>query len=329
MSVSLSQRHRVIWLWALGYFIFYTPYAALVKLMAMEGRWPTGVPLLPLSLLATVATLLTIVTILGWWRYAMVPTRPLLISGAGTALIIASTTLAYTFAGVSVILALLLMRGGVLIIAPTVDALLRRKVRWFSWAALIVSLSAVGLAIYAAQNKTVTGVVLLNLAAYLTGYSMRLPCMTYVGKVDDKEVTRRYFVTEILVAASLLVTVPALLALGGVTALRHGYAEFSVNTLTIGFFYACLYTFCTLIYLDRRENTFTIPLFCGSSLLAGISASFLLSQLAGFAGPATADLIAAAMMAVALMCLSPLHHIPEWCYAYARRTLFVRTAGPR
>lgn len=147
MSVSLSQRHRVIWLWALGYFIFYTPYAALVKLMAMEGRWPTGVPLLPLSLLATVATLLTIVTILGWWRYAIVPTRPLLISGAGTALIIASTTLAYTFAGVSVILALLLMRGGVLIIAPTVDALLRRNVRWFSWAALIVSLSAVGVAI--------------------------------------------------------------------------------------------------------------------------------------------------------------------------------------
>jgi hypothetical protein len=301
----LSQRHRVIWLWALGYFVFYTPYAALVKLMAMEGRWTTGVPLLPLSLLATVATLLTIVTILGWWRYAMKPTLPLLISGAGTALIIASTTLAYTFAGVSVLLALLLMRGGVLMIAPIVDAALRRNVRWFSWAALLVSLTA-----------------------YLTGYSMRLPCMTYVGKVDDREVTRRYFVTEILVAASLLVTVPAILALGGVSALRDGYSELSVNTLTIGFFYACLYTFCTLIYLDRRENTFTIPLFCGSSLLAGISASFLLSRLAGFAGPATADLIAAALMTVALMCLSPLHHIPEWCYAYARRTLRARTAGP-
>jgi hypothetical protein len=323
----LSQRHRIIWLWALGYFVFYTPYAALVKLTAMEGRWPTGVPLLPYSLLTTVVTLLAIITILGWWRYAMKPTLPLLISGAGTALIIAATTLAYTFAGVSVILALLLMRGGVLIIAPIVDAALRRNVRWFSWAALIVSLSAVTIAILATKDRSVTGMVLLNLAAYLTGYSMRLPCMTYCGKVDDPEVTRRYFVTEILVAASLLVVVPGLLALGGAGALRDGYAAVSVNTLTIGFFYACLYTFCTLIYLDRRENTFTVPLFCGSSLLAGISASYLLSRLAGFAGPATKDLIAAAMMAIALMFLSPLHHIPEWCYAYARRTLWARTAG--
>ncbi len=47
----------------------------------------------------------------------------MVLSGLGTAIIIGTTTLAFTFTGVSILFALLLMRGGVLIIAPTVDLL--------------------------------------------------------------------------------------------------------------------------------------------------------------------------------------------------------------
>ena len=34
------------------------------------------------------------------------------------------------------------MRGGMLVLAPIVDAISRRKVKWFSWVALALSLGA-------------------------------------------------------------------------------------------------------------------------------------------------------------------------------------------
>ncbi|MEA2569710.1 MAG: hypothetical protein QOI24_1711 [Acidobacteriota bacterium] len=304
--------HRIIWAFALGYFAFYVPYSAIVKLVTAGARKANGVGLLPVSLLTTVVMLLIIVTMLGWWKYAAWPSRAVVISGAGVALIIASTTLAYTFKGISVILALLLMRGGVLTMAPIIDSVLKRRVRWFSWAALVTSLIAVGVSIYRTIDHSVTAMVLLNLAAYLTGYALRLPCMTYVAKVDDPAITRRYFVGEILVACVLLTIVPAVFAVGGVGALRNGYFDRSLTTVMIGFFYACLYTFCTLIYLDRRENTFTIPLFCGSSLLAGITATYLLHRFGGFKGVSAGDLTGASIMVIALLFLSPLHHLDEY-----------------
>jgi protein-tyrosine-phosphatase len=309
--------HRIIWAFAFGYFAFYVPYSAIVKLVTAGARKANGVGLLPVSLLTTVVMLLIIVTLLGWWKHAAWPSRAVVISGVGVALIIAATTLAYTFKGISVILALLLMRGGVLTMAPIIDAVLKRRVRWFSWAALAASLIAVGVSIYRTSDHSVTAMVLLNLGAYLAGYALRLPCMTYVAKVDDPSITRRYFVGEILVACVLLTIVPAIFAVAGVGALRDGYFDRSLTTVMIGFFYACLYTFCTLIYLDRRENTFTIPLFCGSSLLAGITATYLLHRFSGFKGVSAGDLTGASIMVIALLFLSPLHHLDE----YVRNTV--------
>src|SRR5205814_1655670 len=83
-----------------------------------------------------------LITLLGWWRYADVRnlTPEIVLSSLGLSLIIGSTTVAYTFNGISIVLALLLMRGGLLIMGPITDAVFGRRVRWFSWAALGVSL---------------------------------------------------------------------------------------------------------------------------------------------------------------------------------------------
>ena len=62
-------------------------------------------------------------------------------SGLATAVIIGTTTLNYTSAGISILLALLLMRGGVLAIAPVVDALSGRRIRPQSWVALALQAS--------------------------------------------------------------------------------------------------------------------------------------------------------------------------------------------
>jgi len=325
-GAPVKRVDRSIWLFGLGYFIAYTPYAGLVKAMS-AGKLPglggiEGLTLLPSVLAGTIVTLPIFVLFLGWWRYARVPSRAVIISGFGTSLIIATTTLAYAFHNISVLFALLLLRGGMLIIAPITDLIGRRRVRWFSSVALIISLSAVLLGIVATTNHQLTLAAIINLAVYLAGYQIRLPQMTKYAKVEHPETTRTYFVGEIMVTLVFLALIPLIGAALGVATLRNGLALIVSGTATanvgflIGVLYATLYVFTTRIYLDRRENTFCMAMNCCSSLLAGIAASYALSQLLNMPTPAWFELTGVGMIIVALMFLSPLHHIPEWAFAY-------------
>ena len=336
-EAPVKRVDRTIWLFALGYFVAYTPYAGLVKAMS-AGKLPglrgiEGLTLLPSVLAGTIVTLPIYVLLLGWWRYARVPSRPTIISGLGTALIIATTTLAYAFHGISVLFALLLLRGGMLIIAPITDLLGRRRVRWFSSVALIISLSAVGLAIVATNDHRLTWAAVINLGIYLAGYQIRLPQMTKYAKVEHPEITRVYFVSEIMVTLVCLALIPTIGAAFGVSSLRNGLALIVSGTATanvgflIGALYATLYVFTTLIYLDRRENTFCMAMNCCSSLLAGIAASYALSQILGMPTPKWFELTGVGMIIVALMFLSPLHHIPEYAFAYLARRISPRLRG--
>ena len=76
-TASVKRVDRTIWLFGLGYFIAYTPYAGLVKAMS-AGKLPglagiEGLTLLPSVLAGTIVTLPIFVLLLGWWRYAHVP----------------------------------------------------------------------------------------------------------------------------------------------------------------------------------------------------------------------------------------------------------------
>ena len=68
----------------------------------------------------------------------------------------ATTTLAFSFGGLSIVLVLVLLRGGTLVIAPIVDHIVGRRVRWFSWIAMLVSLAAVLVVLSDASNYTLT-----------------------------------------------------------------------------------------------------------------------------------------------------------------------------
>ena len=141
MLPSRTRNEWWIWLMALGYFAFYIPYSALTKALSL-GLLPgmsgpvSGFLLLPATAVATTAVLLILVAAGGGWRYlerrrilglsVPIVRARMLISGAATAVIIGTTTLNYTFVGISIVFALLLMRGGVLILAPVVDTLLGR-----------------------------------------------------------------------------------------------------------------------------------------------------------------------------------------------------------
>lgn len=338
MTKGYRSPHRIIWAFGLGYLIAYAPYAALTKLVTSGHAGGvaglSGFELLPATIAGTLFTLPLILASLGWWKYAAIPNRHVVASGLGTALIIGTTTLAYTFEGISVVLALLLMRGGVLVMAPLVDAAFRRHVRWFSWAALALSFGAVAIALTTADRRDLTFALAAVLAVYLAGYSVRLACMTRAAKVRDDDATRRYLVGESMVALIALPAITLILAAIGrgpfMLDLRRGWLGMLelpalVPALTIGALYAVLFVFGTLIYLDRRENTFCIPLNRSSSLLAGIVAGGVLHTFYGFPPVPATQIAAAAAIALALLLLSPAHHALE--IARDRRVLLFICSG--
>jgi protein-tyrosine-phosphatase len=325
-SFSLS-----VWGLATGYFAFYLPYCALVKATTMGllpgVAAPSGFEMLPATGIATVAAMLLIITLMGWWKHSgrrqaygltfLCPTRWTLISGLATAAIIYTTTLVYTFRGVSILLAMLLLRGGVLMLAPTIDTAFKRRVRWFSWAALGLSLLALGAALWDVSSYHMTLAVAVTVVVYLAGYAVRLPCINRLAKSTDRNDTYRYFVEEQMVAMVALIAVPGAVALIGsgsvALELRHGFTSFFGSVaiwpaLLIGVLYAGLCFFGTLIYLDRRENTFCIPLNRCSSLLAAIAASYALTFLYSEAPLGSGELAGAALIITAILLLSPLHH---------------------
>jgi hypothetical protein len=257
--------------------------------------------------------LLAFITLMGWWKYAgrreffglriPFPRRSTFLSGICTAVIIGTTTLAFTFGGLSIVLVLVLLRGGVLVIAPLVDATLDRRVRWFSWAAMLTSLLAVMVVLADANNYRMSVAAILDVGAYLAAYFFKLRFMTRLAKSNERSATRRYFVEEVMVASPLLLLALGFMAAIGVgdimAGFRVGFTTFMGTTGAIfaglvGVSYAGLNVCTTLIFLDRRENTFCVPMHCGSSMLSGVTAAYILTFLFSQKPPSTARLVSRA-----------------------------------
>ena len=325
-----------IWSLGLGYFLFYTPYSGLTKAVSnglLPGmRGPVrGTILLPVSVMALVVGMISFITLMNWWKYAgrreffgisiPFPHRLRFLSGICLAIIMGTTTLAFTLEGVSIVLVLVLLRGGVLIIAPLVDTIARRRVRWFSWTAMLISLTAVLLVLADAANYRLSIAAIVTVGAYLTAYFIKFHLMTRLAKTDDKNATLRYFVEEQMVASPLLLlALVALAFIGSGEALigfRLGFTTFllskeAVFAVMIGLFYAGLCVCTTLIFLDRRENTFCVPMHCGSSMLSGLAATYVLGLVYHKATTSNPQLISAGLIVMALAVLSPLHHLERF-----------------
>ncbi|HEY3040368.1 MAG TPA: hypothetical protein VGJ66_16645 [Pyrinomonadaceae bacterium] len=320
-----------IWALGFGFFVFYTPYSGLTKALS-SGLLRTGHPisgpvLLPISAIATAVGMYSFITAMKWWQYAgcrqvfgvtiPFPRRLTFLSGVFMATIMGTTTLAFTFGGLTIVLVLVLLRGGTLILAPIVDAIVGRRVRWFSWAAMFVSLLAVLVVLIDAGNYRLSVTAMVDISAYLTAYFFKLQFMSRLAKSDERQATLRYFVEEQMVASPLLVLVLAALAVIGagdvMMGFRTGFTSFLVSPNAIfaefvGLFYAALCVCTTLIFLDRRENTFCMPMHCGSSMLSGFTATYVLAFLLNEKTPSVPQMTSAGLIIVALGFLSPLHH---------------------
>ncbi len=328
----MSPQSPSIWWWAFGYFACYVPYSALTKLIS-SGRLAIGErPLGTLELLAPTALAATTAMIVfllatGWWRHAgrrvvlgralPCPGRLTLLSGLCSSGIIATTTLAYSFSGVSLVLVALLMRGGVLMIAPVIDGLTGRRVRGASWLALALSALSLAAALSTARGDArMPLVAALDLACYLGCYFARLTLMSRQAKASPA-INRRYFVEEGLVSApSLLVAVAvAALLLPGEAGreLAAGFTSFFARPvwalgLLIGVLSQGTGIFGGLIFLDPRETSFCVPVNRASSVLAVLVASLLLALTLGTPPPSGAEWVGAGLILLALLVLAAAPH---------------------
>jgi protein-tyrosine-phosphatase len=333
MKRSRRKFDLSIWWLGLGYFIFYTPYGGLTKaltngLLPGMGRPLSGFELLPLSVAATVLGIYAFISLTGWWKYAgrrnvlglsvPSPNRWTFLSGLCMATIIATTTLAFSFSGASILFVLILLRGGVLIIGPIVDVTLGRRVRWFSWSAVLISLLSLLVALADVNHYSLGLLAALDVTAYLAGYFFRLRIMTRIAKSTDRDTTIRYFVEEQMVATPALLAALGILAAigssGNLLAFRWGFVHVwhtasALPAILVGVFYAALMICTTFIFLDRRENTFCIPMHCGSSMLSGVVASSVLAHLYNQSPISTPEYASTGLIVVALAFLSPLHHV--------------------
>lgn len=320
-----------IWIFAALYFACYAPYTALTKSIS-DGSYPGaghGVPgatLLPLANIAALAVLIALFTASDWWRHASRrvlwgvelpwPGRATALSGVCTAVILTTTTLAYTFEGISIVFVMLLMRGGVLILAPVVDALAARRTRWFSWVGLALAFAALLVAFSERGGYTLTPACATNIAVYLLAYFVRLRLMSHAAKSDDPEATRRYFVEEQLLGAPLVVVGIVALALLGWGELgqqvRAGFTSLFdsglvLETLVLGALSQGVILFGSLVFLDARENTYSVPVNRSTSTLAGVTASFGLTAALGTPSPSAHELEGAGlvMLAIVVLALGP------------------------
>lgn len=318
-----------------GYFASYVPYSMMTKMLTsgffegMHGAGFTGFQILPVVATATFIAMYLYLTFSKWWRYSThgsllgwsIP-RPrwiTFISGLCTAGVIVTTTLAYTFEGISIVFAMLLMRGGTLVIAPIVDLLAvkrKRKIYWPSWVAALLSLAALFVTFSSKSGTALTLIAIINIACYWLSYLLRFFFMSNWAKSTDSAEKKRFFTEEQMVANPVLwVTIMVTALLGSKMdpatipgQLYSGLALFQSDYLwhafLVGVFSYGTGLFGTLIFLDRRENTFTVPASRISSVIAGVVATYLLAIFYGSKFPPSSELIGLAILLVAILFLS-------------------------
>ncbi|MFJ3161316.1 arsenate reductase/protein-tyrosine-phosphatase family protein [Streptomyces kanasensis] len=320
----------------------------MLLLKALTGGIPpvAGVPvdgtvLLPAAALGQLAVMPVFLAASGWWRYARATGTPgtdrtvvslAHVVGAGffTSLVIGTTALNFTFTGVSVLLVLLLMRGGVLIASPLIDKARERHVTPSAWTALLLSLAAVLVAVGGVRDFHLPPAAVASVCVYLIGYAGRFEIMSRVAKSGVVASDRRYFVLEHATAPVCLVVLLVAGALAGQPGLRAGFTTFltspeALTAAAVGVAYEVLFVFGTLIYLDRRAFSWCVPVNRCASLVSGVIAAYLLHHVAGLPTPTTAELVGLALVVAAIgaLCYPTVASRRLRSGGGARRVLFV------
>ena len=310
------------------YLIAYLPNVIITKLVTSVphpglGRPLTGLETLPASLIINMVLTWLFIWLSGWHRDAHavrvaglrvpVPTFHTFLSGLGTALILFTVPLSFTIPDVSIPFIQLVMRGDILVIAPLVDLMFGRLVRWWSWTALAMVLFALLITLSDRGGLKLPPIAILTVVLYTIGYFLRLYVMTKISKSGDPASVRRYFVEEKMVALPLSVVALAAVSASGIGGqsgeLYWGFvAAWTDQSLAalfgIGATLTVISVLAIIILLDPRENAYCVPLERAASLVAGIGGSVLLAWFWGLKMPRPAELVGAGVLVGAIVLLS-------------------------
>lgn len=314
--------------WIVFYLLLYLPNAMITKLITSTppeglGRPLTGLETLPASLTVSLVLTYLFIWLSGWHRdaHAMklagmrvpMPTRYTAMSGVGTALVLFTVPMSFTIEGVSIPFMQLLMRGDILVIAPIVDFMFGRKVRWWSWTALVMVLFAMAITLVDRGGLKLPPIAIATIVLYTAGYFLRLVVMNKTAKNGDPAMVRRYFVEEKIVALPLSVAALAALSASGIGG-QHGELEWGFVEVWsdpamwpifwIGLTLTVISVVAIIILLDPRENAYCVPLERAASLVAGVGAALLLAWFWDLKQPRAAELIGAGILIVAIALLS-------------------------
>jgi len=319
--------------WVGLYLLLYLPNVMLTRYVTQTphgllGRPLSGLETLPASLIFNWALTYLFIWLSGWHRDANAvqlgrfripcPTRMTFLSGIGTALVLFTVPLSFTFEGVSVPFIQLIMRGDILIIAPIVDLLFGRKVRWWSWVALAMVMTALVITLHDRGGLYLPPIAILTVVLYTLGYFMRLVVMNRMSKDGDAATVRRYFVEEKMIALPLSVAALAAVSASGIGGqagqLAFGFAGVwsdgvIVPLFLIGLTLAMIGVVAIVILLDANENAYCVALERAASLVAGVGGSVLLAWMFSQAMPRPAELVGAGILiaAIVLLSLAPRH----------------------
>ncbi len=199
----------------LGYFVFYVITGVSVKYFLSTGNgFPAmnGMEYLVYSTGGGALIATGVVLVLKWYHIESIrrikfgplniPSELLYIipSGIFTAVVIPTTTLMYSFKGISVMLAMVLMRGSVIVIGRVVDAIqikqgiMTKKVYWEENMAVVFALLAVGTNFCTdnaeGQNPFTSLPVVITFSSYILAYSFRIYIMNYYKNTRPAEVKK-------------------------------------------------------------------------------------------------------------------------------------------
>ncbi|ABP64270.1 hypothetical protein Saro_3410 (plasmid) [Novosphingobium aromaticivorans DSM 12444] len=313
------------------YLLAYLPNVIVTKLVTSTpheglGRPLTGLETLPASLIINMVLTWAFIWLSGWHRDANklkvgaisvpFPTRYTFLSGIGTSLVLFTVPLSFTIPDVSIPFIQLIMRGDILIIAPLVDLMFGRRVRWWSWTALVMVLAALLVTLSDRGGLDLPPIAILTVVLYTCGYFLRLFVMTKVSKSGDPASVRRYFVEEKMIALPMSVVILGLISASGIGGqsgeLAWGFVgvwsdPVLVDLFWIGATLTVISILAIVILLDPRENAYCVPLERAASLVAGIGGSVLLAWFWGLKMPRTAELAGAGVLigAIVLLSLAP------------------------
>jgi hypothetical protein len=210
-KTSEGSTGRLIQLCA-GYFFFYIITGVTVKFfLNTDIGFPAlhGIEYLIYSTVGGALITTPVVLFLKWYKLDSIkqthygsfsiPSELLYIipSGLLTAVIVPTTTLMYSFKGISVMVAMVLMRGAVIIIGRVVDSIqikqgiLNKKVYWEENVATFFALIAVTTKFFSndgsGKNPFSSLPVILIFSAYIAAYSFRIYIMNYYKNTRPKK----------------------------------------------------------------------------------------------------------------------------------------------